>query len=326
MSEASWSDLFRMLSGMSRLFQSCSTEEELIDVMDWYVPRMFPDVAGAVHFFASADGPDGTFTWGEATRIAQPPGPDCRKAVEPGRFVLAAPDGGEVEGCPEGTLTIPLIAAKHPLGVLQLAADTEETLRNSQGLALVTAEHLALTVDNLRIRTRLKNLAVKDALTGLFNRRHFDETMNKATKAATESGTPLSVVMFDIDHFKKLNDTKGHDAGDVALQAVGNFLGSLATKDHVACRYGGEEFFFVLHNTSYEDALAKAETIRTGIAALDIVHGDIQVSPIHVSVGVARFPDHGDTPDALAKAADDCLYHAKEHGRNQVAGYDSLGK
>ena len=325
MNEPNWADLFRMLSGMSRLLQSCTTEDEILDVMDWYVPRMFPDVGGSVHLFADADGPAGSMTWGDAARVAQAPGPDCRNALKEGRPVLAAAGAGDESGCPEGALTVPLVAAKRPLGVLQLASESEETLAQLQGLALVTAEHFALTVDNLRIRTRLKNLAVKDALTGLFNRRHFDETLNKETKAAADSGAPLSVVMFDIDHFKVLNDTKGHDAGDAALQSVGGFLGSLATKDHVACRYGGEEFFFILKNTTYDQALQKAETIRSGIAALDIKLGDIQVSPIHVSVGVARYPDHGDTPDTLAKAADDCLYYAKEHGRNQVVGHDSLG-
>ncbi|MBU1002237.1 MAG: sensor domain-containing diguanylate cyclase [Proteobacteria bacterium] len=326
MSEPNWSDLFRLLSGMARLFQSCSTEEELFDVADWYIPRMFPDVSGAIHLFADADARARSFTWGESEAIASPPDMDACEALAKGQPLLIAPDAPAQGDCAPGTLTVPIIAAKRPLGVLQLASDNAQALEGAQGMAFITAEHMALTVDNIRIRTRLKNLAVKDALTGLFNRRYFDETMNRETQAAKESGDPLCVVMFDIDHFKKLNDTKGHDAGDVALQSVGRFLGATAGENDTPCRYGGEEFFFVMKGSNYEQALAMGETIRSGIAALNITHGEIQVSPIYVSVGVARFPDHGATPDQLAKAADLCLYHAKEHGRNQVVGYETIKK
>lgn len=326
MSEPNWADLFRLLSGMARLFQSCSTEEELFDVADWYIPRMFEGVDGAIHLFADADARARSFTWGESEAIATPPDVDASEMLSKGQPVLVVPGADPVEGCPAGTLTVPIIAAKRPLGVLQLAADNAEALEHNQGMAFITAEHMALTVDNIRIRTRLKNLAVKDALTGLFNRRYFDEAMNRETEAARESGEDLSVVMFDIDHFKNLNDTKGHDAGDVALQSVGRFLGATAGENDIPCRYGGEEFFFIMRGGTYEDALAKGEVIRKGIAALEITHGDIQVSPINVSVGVAHFPDHGDSPDALAKAADLCLYHAKEHGRNQVVGYETIRK
>ncbi|WP_461209146.1 GGDEF domain-containing protein [Desulfocurvus sp. DL9XJH121] len=319
MNEPSWADLFRLLSGMSRLFQSCTDEQEFLDVCEWYVPRIFPDFSGALHLFASADSEALSLAWGEAGPAAEAPGREERAALVPGAPVLTEP---EDDGC--AALSVPLFAAKQPLGVLTLVSGSQEALADVQGLALVTAEQLALTVDNLRVRSRLRDLALRDALTGLFNRRHFDSTMNKETRTAAESGAPLCVVMFDIDHFKKLNDTKGHDAGDAALQAVGNFLGSLAGPDAVPCRYGGEEFFFVLRNTEYEAALRLAEDIRQGIAALEITHQGVQVSPIHVSVGVARFPDHGATPEALAKAADDCLYAAKEGGRNRVVGYASL--
>jgi len=326
MSEPNWADLFRLLSGMARLFQSCSTEEELFDVADWYIPRMFEGVDGAIHLFADADARARSFTWGENATVATPPDVNACELLAKGQPVLVAPDAPAQNGCLPGTLTVPIIAAKRPLGVLQLAASDNAALEGNQGMAFITAEHMALTVDNIRIRTRLKNLAVKDALTGLYNRRYFDESLNRETAAARESGAPLCVIMFDIDHFKKLNDTKGHDAGDVALQSVGRFLGGTATENDIPCRYGGEEFFFIMKDTPYEAALDKAEIIRKGIAALEIFHGEIQVSPIHISVGVARFPDHGETPDALAKAADLCLYHAKEHGRNQVVGYETIRK
>ncbi|BBD06739.1 sensor domain-containing diguanylate cyclase [Desulfovibrio ferrophilus] len=326
MSEPNWSDLFRLLSGMARLFQSCSTEEELFDVADWYIPRMFEGVDGAIHLFADADAKARSFTWGESESIATPPDMESNATLVKGQPLLIAPDAPAQGGCAAGTLTVPIIAAKRPLGVLQLAATEAEALENAQGMAFITAEHMALTVDNIRIRTRLKNLAVKDALTGLFNRRFFDESMNRETREAQETGAPLSVVMFDIDHFKNLNDTKGHDAGDVALQSVGRFLGATAGENDIPCRYGGEEFFFIMKGSNYEQALEMGETIRAGIAALNITHGEIQVSPINVSVGVALYPDHGDTPDKLAKAADLCLYHAKEHGRNQVVGYETIKK
>lgn len=321
MSEPSWADLFRLLSGMSRLLQSSPTEAEMLDVMDWYLPRMLPGAGGAVHLFADADAPAGSLLWGDPGPAAEPPAGEDRAALRSGPELLA-PD--RAAGRDKALLTIPLGGADRLLGVLQLAAERAEDLEAAQGLALVTAEHLALTVENLRIRTRLNSLAVKDALTGLFNRRHFDETLNRETRAAAASGAPLSVIMFDIDHFKVLNDTKGHDAGDAALRSVGAFLGSLAEKDVIPCRYGGEEFFLVLRGRPYGAALELAERVRLGIAALDIRHQAVQVSPIHVSVGVAAFPGHGDTPDALAKAADDCLYVAKENGRNRVVGREDL--
>ncbi|WP_105170050.1 sensor domain-containing diguanylate cyclase [Pseudoalteromonas sp. T1lg23B] len=164
----------------------------------------------------------------------------------------------------------------------------------------------------------LELVANKDGLTGLFNRRKFDEQIEQELKLAQQGGYPLCIIICDIDHFKQFNDTYGHLGGDEALKVVAQTLVSGIRNHDKACRYGGEEFVIILPHCAGNTAYMMAEKLRQNVASQVVIIDDSKVSTLTISLGVAAFPEHGQTSDILVKHADQALYKAKELGRNRV--------
>ncbi len=161
-------------------------------------------------------------------------------------------------------------------------------------------------------------LATTDGLTELYNHRYFQEHMLQGIETGKRYDRPFSLIMIDIDFFKKFNDTYGHQSGDAVLRQVAQILKKNVRSSDIVCRYGGEEMSIILTNTDNESAIFTAEKICKAVSAhpLKLVNGnDVQVT---ISLGVSTYPQHGQTPQELIKYADDCLYIAKENGRNQV--------
>jgi diguanylate cyclase (GGDEF)-like protein len=179
-----------------------------------------------------------------------------------------------------------------------------------------------LTHANLQLRDR----AVRDALTGVHNRGYLEESLAREEARARRSGTPLGVVMIDIDHFKRFNDTYGHAAGDAVLRTVGQYVMSLTRGEDIFCRYGGEEFVLIMIDTTARAALERAESLRAGVQALAIEHDGQAIGPITLSIGVAMIPDNATDGQAALKAADEALYRAKQGGRNRVVVAEAAPK
>ena len=168
--------------------------------------------------------------------------------------------------------------------------------------------------DERRLLEELRRISITDALTGVHNRRYLDERLKAEFERAVRYGKPLSVLLFDVDHFKKFNDTYGHDQGDRVLQAIGRAMHAVLRKYDVPCRYGGEEFVAILPETNSEGSVRVGERLRTEIEAM--VVDNLKVT---ISVGSATYPDLAvATPEALLEAADAALYKSKENGRNQL--------
>jgi diguanylate cyclase (GGDEF)-like protein len=165
---------------------------------------------------------------------------------------------------------------------------------------------------------RLQDKALRDALTGLYNRGYLEESLEREASRARRSEQPFGVMMIDIDHFKRFNDTFGHAAGDAVLRRVGQLLLSLARAEDIPCRYGGEEFVLVMSHASPATLRERAEKLRLGVHGFAIEGVGRSVGPITLSVGIAMFPDHGDKGQAVLQAADAALYRAKAAGRNRV--------
>jgi diguanylate cyclase (GGDEF)-like protein/PAS domain S-box-containing protein len=167
------------------------------------------------------------------------------------------------------------------------------------------------------LHTRLKEEAIRDYLTGLFNRRYLEETLEREIARCEREREPLSVAVLDADLFKEINDGYGHKAGDIMLQATARLLMANIRRGDAACRYGGDEFVVILPGASLGNALQRLERLRSLIAALRVPY---ESSELHatVSIGLAAYPDHGKTGDALLRAADDALYAAKNAGGNCV--------
>lgn len=167
---------------------------------------------------------------------------------------------------------------------------------------------------------KLISQAIRDPLTGLFNRRYLEESLDRELSKAKRHQTSLAIIMLDADHFKMFNDTYGHLAGDVILRNMGSHLVKYSRKEDIACRYGGEEFVLVLPETSTDVAIQRAEDLRKIIETGKTMKYRQQSLPtVTISLGVAVFPEHGSTVDELISSADKALYRAKEQGRNQVA-------
>jgi len=164
----------------------------------------------------------------------------------------------------------------------------------------------------------LRQQSIRDPLTGLFNRRYLEETLAIEIERARRNNVPFSIIMLDLDHFKRFNDTHGHEAGDAVLQALGSFLHRNVRGGDIACRYGGEEFTLVLPGTSLEIAQQRVEQLCEGIRVLNIDFKNQILGPLTLSRGIATFPNHGDSGEMVLQAADAALYQAKSEGRDRV--------
>jgi diguanylate cyclase (GGDEF)-like protein/PAS domain S-box-containing protein len=172
------------------------------------------------------------------------------------------------------------------------------------------------------LQTRLQDQAIRDALTGLFNRRYLDEALAMALDHAQRDGEPLALIMVDIDLFKHINDTHGHPAGDEVIRALGNLLRQSAREGDMACRYGGEEFIMALPRMNLESARARAEQWRQAVETLSVLYGDTHIR-FTISAGVAAYPAHANEHGRLMACADLALYASKNAGRNRVTCFDA---
>ena len=221
------------------------------------------------------------------------------------------------------TVCVPLIAQGATLGLLHasgpgrgMAAENRSAMVESIG------EQLSLALANLQLRETMRMQSLRDPLTGLFNRRYLEENLGREFERCKRRGLPLSVLMLDVDHFKRFNDEHGHAAGDAMLECIGEVLRSLTRNEDIACRYGGEEFTIVLPEANAEGAHRRAEEIRLAIASSTILHMRRTLGPATASIGIATFPTDGDSPAELVEKADAALYRAKAEGRNRVVTAD----
>ena len=165
---------------------------------------------------------------------------------------------------------------------------------------------------------RLQEQAISDPLTGLYNRRYLNEFLPRELARSGRNSTPVAVILLDLDRFKGVNDSFGHEAGDLVLNAVANLLKGKVRGSDIACRYGGEEFALVLPETGLEPAARRAEDIRVAISALDLIYAGKYLGRMTASIGIALFPDHSQDADGLLRVADIALYAAKGAGRDRV--------
>lgn len=167
------------------------------------------------------------------------------------------------------------------------------------------------------LQVQLREAALRDPLTGLYNRRHLSEILPGALARCARLKTALTLVMIDIDYFKRINDTHGHPAGDAMLRALAQLLQKHVREGDTVCRVGGEEFLLVLESASPQAASKRAEGLRVSFADLEVIHEGVSLRAT-LSCGLAAFPEHGSDTPSLLLAADRALYAAKAAGRNQL--------
>ena len=225
-----------------------------------------------------------------------------------------------------GYLCLPLTVLGETLGVLCLIDSTTRKgkhQRSLQQLALTVGETIKLSLSNLKLRDELRQQALHDPLTGLFNRRYLDETLPRELHMAQRRNAPLSVVMLDLDGFKQFNDSFGHGPGDSLLREFGRVLRERLRKSDISCRYGGDEFVLVLPDSSIADTQERLEQIRIFITGLPIQYGEQVLGMITLSAGIAQTPEHGTTVSELLRAADEAMYAAKQDGGDRSVIYQT---
>jgi diguanylate cyclase (GGDEF)-like protein len=213
-------------------------------------------------------------------------------------------------------LIVPLVLRERVVGVLFLQDCVQPRDWTIDDVSMLgsLADNLSVAIENAELHQEREQQAVTDGLTGVANRRSFNETFSREFERARRYGEPLSLVVIDLDFLKKINDTYGHQAGDEAIKAIGKMLKQSSRSVDLPARYGGEEFCLLLPNTDIEMAQQLAERVRRLICETE-VEGCGHIS---ASLGVACYPLHADDPDVLFHRADEALYAAKQGGRNQV--------
>ena len=326
-----------VLGRLGDMMQMCKSADESRGVVAQFVDELFDGTSGSLYLrnFGN-DLLETVASWGDA-RLAGDPviGRDDCWALRRGQpHVLE--DAGSKLVCqhlmvpPLGPcLCAPILGNGEVLGMLHIQLGPEEAflprlvrqqrLESQRAWAITVTEQISLALVNLRLREALSAQAVRDPLTGLYNRRYLEQALEREVLRATRNGRTVGVLMLDLDHFKVFNDTHGHEAGDMLLRVLGDYLVTHVRAEDIACRYGGEEFVVILPEASLVMCQSRAEQIWKGVQGLHVnFHGEL-LRGVTASIGVAAFPAHCKTTAGLLRAADAAMYAAKRLGRDRVA-------
>jgi diguanylate cyclase (GGDEF)-like protein/PAS domain S-box-containing protein len=315
-----------MLAKMGELLQSCISRDEVFAAALGYAPRIFPAVPGAMAILdASRNLAEVIGSWSDCRLPALVFEPASCWALRTGlpHLVLAGDSTApcaHAEGVKNTYLCTPILAQGETLGIVHFQSTDETPRMDASELSFKTtfAAQVGLSIANIRLRDALRTQSVRDALTGLYNRRYLEETLEREVQRAARAAQSLGLLMIDLDHFKNFNDTYGHDAGDAVLRETALFLAKGIRAEDFVCRFGGEEFVVILPTADLESSRARGERLRLKMRELTIMYQGKSLGMVTISVGVAVLPEHGRSPKELMAAADAALYQAKRGGRDVV--------
>ena len=314
-----------ILNEMSDLLQS-STEKAAHTIIGDAARRLFPGTSGALYLFNTArTHVNMVSAWGNPPPVARTFVSDDCWALRRGQTHQLYEEDEKppckhiLEPLPAVSYCLPMVAQGEILGVFHLQSPSKAHLTEpKRQLTYSVVEQAGMALSNLKLREALREQSIRDPLTGLYNRRYMEEVLKQHLRRVTRHLHPLGIIMIDIDHFKHFNDTNGHVAGDALLRILGGFLQRRIRGEDVACRYGGEEFILIMPEASLEAASQRAELLQQGAKGLRVSAGGISLGGITLSLGVAIYPQHGNTMDTILRAADTALYRAKQEGRDRV--------
>jgi diguanylate cyclase (GGDEF)-like protein/PAS domain S-box-containing protein len=322
------------LTELVDILQSCQTVNEAYKITGDAVPTIVASPAGALCITSpSRNIVEAVATWGDGSTTERTFAPESCWALRRGkihsvdssaspmRCKHVDPDSGS------GYVCVPLAAQGETLGVLCLmlrpAAKASQNEIDEQLLALkrqggAVGERISLALANLRLREVLRTQSIRDPLTGLFNRRYMEESLERELRRAMRNEQTVALLMLDIDHFKRFNDTFGHQAGDTLLRTLGDFLSQRTRGQDVACRFGGEEFALILAGAGSDDAVKRSRLLREELQQLSVSHSGQVLGRITFSIGIATYPGNAASTEQLIRAADGALYRAKAEGRDRI--------
>jgi diguanylate cyclase (GGDEF)-like protein len=324
-----------LLHRLANMLAACKSVDEAQHVVEDIVPRILGEVNGSVAMMrASRNQLQVKLDWGGKWPAACDYAPEECWALRKGKYHLSndeysclpcvhMSDVGE-----DQAMCIPLTAHGNTIGMLHLYFGDKSIVvsEHRRQLAFTVAEHLGLALANLSMQEKLRAQAISDPLTGLYNRRFFEEQLAEELVKSKREQTDLSLLMLDLDHFKRFNDNFGHDAGDFVLKSISTLLVDIVSDENVVCRLGGEEFAIIAPNMSVDAAQNLAQQICDAIRQLHLKMKDLTLGQLSISIGIATAPTNSIEIDELIKFSDVALYESKERGRDQVLHYLMLNK
>lgn len=328
-----------LLSELYDSFQACREEKDIYLFTSQYAEKLFPEIGGRLYIFKSSQNfLDLAVSWG-VWRDKQTPAeimsPEDCWALRSGKpYLRSSTSSGPpcphiAKAGPEfaPTMCLPMTSKGGILGLLHFSFpprdETEESAPNStpktrERLATIFLERLTMALTNFRLAETLKQQSIRDPLTGLFNRRYLEETLEREIYRGQRYGTSVGMMMIDIDGFKRFNDDFGHEAGDLMLKAVADLFQRHVRREDVVCRYGGEEFAIILPTADVAITRDRADRILREVRELKVYYAGKPLDPVTVSIGVSCFPEEGQSGVVVLAAADAALFRAKKTGRNKV--------
>jgi len=324
------------LHELSQLLQTATDSGEAIAIFERLTPVLLAGGSGALYIISpSRDDLELRSRFGNPAHDLKPQTSpaDCWALRQGHSYLVPNVDrrlvcehlGGR-HGLRDPYACLPLVTQGETVGLLHVSF-SDETLtdlpldqRDEELEAIATTIGLAL--GNLSLREKLKSQSVRDGLTGLYNRRFLEESLPREIERCRRRNLPLTVVMADLDHFKKLNDTWGHEAGDLAIQNFAEAARRHFRSEDLLCRYGGEEFCFVLPECEPEDARARANALLATQRKTMVRFGRDTIGPVTTSIGLVTFPTQAADGAALLRLADAALYRAKLEGRDRLVVHD----
>jgi diguanylate cyclase (GGDEF)-like protein/PAS domain S-box-containing protein len=323
------------LNELASLLACSGSVKEACAVVANSVQKLLPTArSGALYLFRSSrDLFEAAVRWGKRDVSAPIFPPEACWALRRGQPHWSEPFGSGI-ACQHLTsssttecLCVPMVAQGNTIGVLHLEflsaelrgePDTENFRDSRQQLAVSAGSQIALSLASLQLQETLREQSIRDPLTRLFNRRFLEESLERELQLAVRRNQSVAVLFLDLDHFKKFNDTFGHDAGDMVLQSLADMFRNFFRSSDICCRYGGEEFAIVLPDSSSEDAVIRADGLRAAVKNMRLQYKKQKLGSLTLSVGIAVFPEHCSTAAELLKIADQCLYESKARGRDVV--------
>jgi diguanylate cyclase (GGDEF)-like protein len=320
----------KILFEMADILQSASGYEDANAVLRSSASRLLPELHGRLYVFNnSRDRLDLLTEWNGESADLPAIAPGACWALKRGKphVNTDAPFSLTCAHHPGGrpVLEVPMMARGELYGLLTFSSLTSDEVPDAKaggGVISALADAMSLALSNIALREKLRNQALRDPLTGLYNRRYMEDMLDRFVLLSGRTGTPVGLVMIDLDHFKRLNDEHGHLFGDTVLRAVGQAIKEGLRETDIACRYGGEELIVLLPDCNLEDAAGKAELLRARVEALSEIHG----ARITASFGVAAAPETDSSVRDLIASADAALYEAKHAGRNRVVAAAARSK
>jgi diguanylate cyclase (GGDEF)-like protein len=322
-----------ILNQLGELLQVCETEAETYEVVKSICQQLFPFDSGYIGILM---GPEKILkvaaSWGKDPPDQSEFEVDHCWGLRRGKVhFIQNSEGGPIchhlKHQPKNRcLCAPMNAQGEVLGMMHLCIG-QDTDNSDQAIQSAASKQLLVTsilelygpsLTNLRLRETLKIQSISDPLTRLYNRRYMDMVLEREGNRAVRQGTSLGIILMDVDHFKEVNDTYGHEAGDILLRDLGDFLKSYTRSEDFACRYGGEEFVLILPGATRDNTWKRAEELWRAIKQEFRISHLGRFRNITLSLGVAVFPENGPTARDTLNAADAAMYRAKSEGRDRI--------